>query len=107
MTLEAWLQENICQPGVSPATLADVMAVSRRQLYRLFEKLGTTPAGWLSHARLQAARETLLSNPHRTITDVAFSAGFNDSAHFSRVYRKRYGQSPRATRALVSNGASH
>jgi AraC-like DNA-binding protein len=33
------------------------------------------------------------------VTDIAFSWGFNDAAHFSRAFRARFGCSPRALRA--------
>ena len=42
-----------------------------------------------------------LNNPAlapRTITDIALSWGFNNSAHFSRVFREHTGLSPRAFR---------
>ena len=38
-----------------------------------------------------------LKNPaqaQRTITDIAFSWGFNNGAHFSRVFREHAGLSP-------------
>ena len=31
----------------------------------------------------------------RTITEIAFSWGFNNATHFARVFRDQYGTSPR------------
>ena len=52
-------------------------------------------------ARLERCREDLL-NPtfaHRSITDVAYTWGFNSSNHFSRCFKQAFGASPRQARA--------
>jgi len=39
----------------------------------------------------------LLSDPHathRTVTDIAFACGFNDSSHFGRVFSARMSMTP-------------
>lgn len=41
------------------------------------------------------------SAAHRTITDIAFSWGFNNGAHFSRVFREHTGLSPSDFRAAA------
>jgi acetamidase/formamidase len=56
-----------------------------------------------------------LSSPaesHHSISEIAYRNGFNDSAHFSRVFRHRFGLSPREfrqqeiERATVSSAAA-
>jgi AraC-like DNA-binding protein len=32
---------------------------------------------------------------HRHVSEIAFAWGFNDVSHFGRVFRERYGLSPR------------
>jgi AraC-like DNA-binding protein len=46
--------------------------------------------------RLAAARHDFLDPrlSDRSITDIAFSWGFNDAAHFSRSFFKTYGLTP-------------
>ncbi len=51
------------------------------------------PARWLLQKRLSLARQLLLQ-PDKTIADVAFESGFEDSSHFSHVFKKQYGHSP-------------
>jgi AraC-like DNA-binding protein len=41
-------------------------------------------------ARLLAAPEAA----HRSVTDIAFSCGFNDSSHFGRVFAAKMGVTP-------------
>ena len=36
---------------------------------------------------------------HRPITDICFSWGFNSTSHFSRLFKERFGVTPRGYRA--------
>ena len=62
---------------------------------------------WMEHEsdyiwaqRLDAARRALCDPAcaARTVSEIAFSLGFNDAAHFSRAFRARFGCSPRDVR---------
>jgi len=57
-------------------------------------------------ALLQQNREDLASAAQRkrSITEIAFSWGFNSSPHFSRLFKERYGISPRRYRARAFSG---
>jgi AraC-like DNA-binding protein len=98
--LERYVLLNIHEPELELGRLASAVSLSRRSLYRLFECEGLTPSNWLWSVRLNAARDRLSSEAWQdcSITDIAFAVGFNDSAHFSRAFRKRYGTSPRQFR---------
>lgn len=58
-----------------------------------------TPAKYLAHCRLEAARKLLLSRPDLSITDLAFACGFQSSQYLATAFRQQTGQSPRAFRA--------
>jgi len=58
-----------------------------------------TPAKYLMHCRLDAARTLLVSRPELGITDVAFSCGFQSSQYLATAFRRATGQPPRAFRA--------
>jgi AraC-like DNA-binding protein len=48
-----------------------------------------------------------LSNPacnSLTVTEIAYQAGFSNSAHFSTRFRKQYGLSPREARLAQGIG---
>jgi len=45
---------------------------------------------------------TLLSDPRRSVTQVAFELGYSDPAHFSRAFVALTGQSPRAFRRAAA-----
>ena len=68
--------------------------VSARQLERLFGKyLRTTPKKYLLELRLDRARQLLLKT-EMSVLEVALASGFENSGHFSRVYRAAYGVPP-------------
>ena len=70
------------------------MAMSHAQFYRKFTALmGISAVEYLRRVRIQKAQE-LLQDPDCSISDVAFSVGFNDPAFFSRVFKSATGLSP-------------
>jgi AraC-like DNA-binding protein len=50
---------------------------------------------WLWHRRLQRAYDLIARGDGRSITEIAFAHGFSSSAHFSTMFRRTYGVSPR------------
>jgi AraC-like DNA-binding protein len=88
---------------VSPITLADVVAVSGipgRTLYKHFnDSRGISPMRYLRNARMAKVREDLLrANASESVTEIALRWGFNHLGRFAVEYRKRFGESPSATR---------
>jgi len=83
-------------PALSPQTVARDGYVSVRQLHRLFALDGLTFGHWIREQRLRRCRDDL-ADPrvsHLSIADVAARWGFRSAAHFSRVFRARYGVTP-------------
>lgn len=91
-----WVVEHADDPDMSIETLAHRFGLSRRSLYRLFGEVGATPRQWLSDVRLDEARKWLVSGDprFRSVGQVAFAAGFNDSSHFTRLFKRRFGVLP-------------
>lgn len=78
--------------------LARLAHMSKNHLLRVFKQCyGTTPGDYLIRLRLTRAVE-LMRWPGRTLTEIAYEAGFGDSNYFSRMFRKVYGQTPREFR---------
>lgn len=62
---------------------------------KLFQKeFGVTPHQYLTNKRLQIAAETLM-NCSDKMADIAVMCGFRDPLYFSRMFKKKYGVSPR------------
>ena len=97
-SLKALIAAQFDDPELITATLAAQMDVSPRSVQAAFASAGTTPSAYISEIRLERAAQWLRQAPARSITDIAMSAGFNDSAYFSRCFRNRFGSSPREWR---------
>ena len=81
--------------------LARALGVSRRTLARLCNRsFGQPPMRLYLGLRLQAARNFLFYDEF-SITDVSMACGFSHAAVFSRVFKSRFGQSPREFRAEI------
>jgi AraC-like DNA-binding protein len=84
------------EPDLTPAVIARDIRVSSRTLARIFAENNETVMRRVFDERVrQAAR--LLAAPaaaHRSITDIAFTCGFNDLSHFGRAFASRMQMTP-------------
>ncbi|MCB0151612.1 MAG: helix-turn-helix domain-containing protein, partial [Caldilineaceae bacterium] len=79
--------------------IAAELGVSPAYVSRVFrQQCGMALWDYVSEYRIARACE-LLKHSDLTVTEVAFTVGFNDAAYFSRAFRKETGQSPAAYRA--------
>ena len=86
------------------AELAEVACVTPEYLCRLFRSAtGHTPAETVRLARLDRAAQ-LLARTNYSVAEVAALCGFESPFHFSRLFRKVMGCSPRAYREAVASG---
>jgi AraC-like DNA-binding protein len=95
--IKAFIEAHLGNPELSPDFIATRHGISRRYLYGLFESVGHSVSEYFWMRRLQRCREAL-TDPNglgRNISEIAFEWGFNDASHFSRVFRRAYGMSPR------------
>ena len=66
----------------------------------MFQKItGRSPRAHLEELRVQKAAHTLIETD-RKILDVAMESGYSDTYHFSRVFKRVMGQSPRTYRRI-------
>lgn len=85
--------------------LAGVAGVGPRRLQQTFKDfLGVTPTAWLLALRLERAHRWL-SDPRfarsMTVSDIAFSCGFNHLGRFSQDFYQYFGQLPSDIRRSV------
>ncbi len=73
--------------GISPDYLTDCF----------HQALGVTPLNYIRRYRIRQAGE-LLRTTEQSITQVALSVGFSDSAHFTRTFLRETGLTPKAYR---------
>ncbi|MEO0651275.1 MAG: AraC family transcriptional regulator ligand-binding domain-containing protein [Planctomycetota bacterium] len=85
--------------GYRVEELADRMSMSARSLQRAAEAEGISLRQLLSDAREAQARR-LLSDPDRSIAEIARSVGYTDERSFRRAFRRWTGQAPSEYREL-------
>jgi AraC-like DNA-binding protein len=66
-------------------------------------EVGVTPAAYHVSMRLEAARE-MLSQPDFDITNAAMQSGFSSSQHFSTLFKRAFGVTPRIWKTKGSTG---
>lgn len=86
---------------ISLQQLASFVSLNPFHLVRLFKKkTGVSPYDYLLITRTEYARQLLRSGYQ--VQDAAIEAGFYDSSHFNRLFRKIAGTSPKSFRLSKS-----
>jgi AraC-like DNA-binding protein len=81
--------------------IARACGLSSGYFARAFRKsTALAPHAWLQKARVERAM-TLLRQPNITLSEVAIACGFFDHSHFSRVFARHTGHSPRNWRRIA------
>jgi len=95
-----YIRQNIRDPDLKPKTIADANGISVSYLYKLFQGSDTTVGECIMAQRLQCAYERLATSDMAkfTVAEAAYSVGFRNLSHFSRVFREKYKVSPSAVR---------
>jgi acetamidase/formamidase/AraC-like DNA-binding protein len=99
-----FIETHLADSALSVATLARDERVSPRYVQKLFELAGQSFSTYVRSRRLERCRAELADplSGKVSISEICFRWGFNDPAHFSRVFRERYGASPRSFRHEAS-----
>jgi AraC-like DNA-binding protein len=95
-----YVRLHLRDPDLTIDRIAAALSCSKRYLHMCFADQGLSITEFIWTERLdQCRRELEQEAPSgRTITEVAFSWGFNSSSHFSRLFKKRFGAPPSRTR---------
>lgn len=98
-----YIEEHLRDPALSPASIAGGLRLSPRYLRTIFAVSGERVSAYILRRRLEeCARQ--MRNPAwhgHTLTEIAFSWGFNSSAYFTRCFHEQFGVAPRDYRRAV------
>jgi AraC-like DNA-binding protein len=86
------IEMRLSDPDLNIHQIASEHGISSRYLQKLFETHGESFSQYVKLRRLERCRLDLGSPLYaqRTISEILFQWGFNDSATFSRAFRDRY-----------------
>jgi AraC-like DNA-binding protein len=95
--IKACVLARLRDPGLTVTAIAAELRISPSTLHRVWAGEACSLTDWIWAQRLDAARRDVCDPglAARSVSEVAFSWGFNDAAHFSRAFRARFGCSPR------------
>ncbi len=99
----AYVDRHVRDPRLSVAQVARAVGMSERHLSRIFAETGTGLARVILEQRLELALAGLsAAHDRRSIGEIATSCGFSSQAHFSRVFRERYEETPGEVRSCLA-----
>ena len=97
--------------SVAPSQVAALPSLGEKDIFRAFQlSRGYSPLAFAKQVRLRHARCILnLADATTTVTNVAFACGFSDLGHFSKDYRRMFGELPSQAlcRAKGVSSANH
>ena len=96
-----YMASHFSDPELSLAKVAQSLGISPRYLQRVLETSGTSFTAHVTELRLKHAF-TLLTAENLIdfrICDIALQAGFSDISYFNRLFRSRFGDTPKSVRA--------
>jgi len=95
-----YIEDNLRDPELSPASISAGLRVSPRYLRTVFASGGEKMGAYILRRRLEECARQMCKPAWKahTLTEIAFSWGFNSAAHFTRTFHEKYGLAPREYR---------
>jgi len=83
---------------ITVSKLASESCMSQSAFFQAFrETFGISPLEYILHVRIEQAKK-LMADPQITIAEVCYASGFNSLNHFSKVFKRLEGITPRQYR---------
>ena len=97
-----YINQHFANPDLNAPMVADACGISLRYLCHILRKSCLSFSQLVWDRRLGTAQDWLREEKmrHHAISEIGYLAGFKSSAHFSRMFKARYGIGPRDYRAL-------
>jgi len=95
-----YIEAHLRDCNLTPASVAAMFRITPRHLYTAFDGKTEGIARYILRRRLEESARILVDpvQQTRSVSEVAYDHGFNSLAHYSNVFRNRYGITPREYR---------
>ncbi|MEM6963330.1 MAG: helix-turn-helix domain-containing protein [Bacteroidota bacterium] len=91
-----YIRDHIDQPLTIDA-LSDVAVMSRTKFYNQFKTIfGVSPNKYIIKEKIEKAKSLLAYKKNQSVSEVAYSLGYSDSAYFTKQFKAITGISPLA-----------
>jgi AraC-like DNA-binding protein len=102
------IASHFSDPELNLSKVAQTMRISTRYLQRLLKTSGTSFTAHVTELRLKYAFKLLTAEDliDFRICEIALQAGFSDISHFNRLFRSRFGDTPKGVRAHARVGST-
>jgi AraC-like DNA-binding protein len=99
--IHAYIDANLGSVELNPQQIAAAHFISTRHMHAIFREQGITVSSWVRSRRLEVCRRQLTDPLYfgRPVAFIAAQSGLIDPAHFSRVFKATFGESPTELRA--------
>ena len=88
--------EKISDENLSVMIIADAIAASERQVYRLIKKLtGLTPYEYIMDVRMKYADYLIRKKKVKSVSEAGKCIGIKNVTNFSKQFEKRFGCKPK------------
>lgn len=103
--LRAMVEARLGDPTFNAASLVASAGMSLRYAQSLLAEQGTSPSSLIQQRRLERCKDALANatQNQQTIAEIAFGWGFADLTNFGRLFKKRFGATPRQYRCEQSS----
>jgi AraC-like DNA-binding protein len=95
--IKGYIAQNLSVSDLDTCMIAQAVGISPRYINVLFAQENQSLMRYVLQQRLDHCYRDIANQKQNglKISSIAFRWGFNDLSHFSRVFRQRYGMSPR------------
>jgi AraC-like DNA-binding protein len=102
------IASHFSDPELSLSKVAQSICISTRYVQRLLKTSGTSFTAHVTELRLNHAFALLTAQGKSDlrIYDIALRVGFSDTSYFNRLFRSRFGDTPKGVRANQQAGTT-